>query len=67
MKDKKLVILINQEGQINAETFGYQGPHCVDEIHRLMKDIADLKNEIKKPEYDRGEIIRDNTVVTNRD
>ena len=40
MAEKKIVIQIDEKGAINAETFGMTGPSCVDELDKLMKDIA---------------------------
>ena len=40
MAEKKIVIDINEEGALHAETFGMQGTECIAELDKLMKDIA---------------------------
>lgn len=51
VKDKSIVVEIDLEGNIHAETFQMEGADCIEEIHKLMKDIATLKLDEKKPEY----------------
>lgn len=43
MVDKKIVIDINENGEINAETFGMQGIECLNELAQ--------KGYISVPEY----------------
>jgi len=51
MKEKKIVIDISQNGEIKAEAFGMVGPSCVEEINKLLKDLALETSSYKKPEY----------------
>lgn len=62
MAEKKIVIDINEEGAIHAETFGMQGVECVIELDKLMKDIARHAKSTKKPEYFKEGISAYNTV-----
>lgn len=51
MDGKKIVINIDEMGNIDAETFGMFGTECIDEIDKLMKDIALAGTHKKKAEY----------------
>ena len=51
MEEKKIVIQIGEDGSLNAETFGMYGTECIDEIDKLMKDIARARTHRKKREF----------------
>ncbi len=51
MEEKKIVIKIDEDGNLNAETFGMHGTECIDEIDKIMKDIARAGTHQKKPEF----------------
>lgn len=51
MGEKKIVIQIGEDGNLNAETFGMYGTDCIDEIDKLMKDIARAGTHHKKQEF----------------
>lgn len=67
MAEKKIVIQIDDKGGINAETFGMVGTECVDELDRLMKDLALLGSREKKKEFFEQERTTSNKVVNKRD
>ena len=56
MKEKYIVVDIDLEGNVHAETFQMEGADCVEEIHKLMKDIATLSLDEKKPEYYKSKV-----------
>jgi len=45
------VVKINDQGEIEVETFGIRGPLCVEEINKLIQDIALTVETNKKDEY----------------
>lgn len=51
MAEKKIVINIDEQGGIEAETFGMTGASCIDELDKLMKDIALQGTTTKKDEF----------------
>ena len=51
MEEKKIVINIDEKGGIDAETFGIVGTECLDELDKLMKDIALSGTTTKKKEF----------------
>ncbi len=51
MGEKKIVINIGKDGSMDAETFGMSGTECLDEIDKLMKDLALSGTYHKKKEF----------------
>lgn len=51
MAEKKIIVDIDDMGNISAETFGMTGTECIDELDKLMKDVATSGNCKKKSEY----------------
>ena len=67
MAEKKIVINIDDKGTINAETFGMVGTQCIDELDKLMKDIALLGSGEKKKEFFEQETQTSAKVINKRD
>jgi hypothetical protein len=61
MKEQKIVVKVYEDGSFDAETFDFEGTDCVDELSRLMRDLAVVTKSEKKPEY-----YKNKTVVTNQ-
>ena len=51
MKDEKIKIVIDENGEIFVETDGILGPACVEEITKIMKDAAIAIEANKTDEY----------------
>lgn len=66
MEEKKIVIDINEEGTFHAETFGMEGTECIEELDKLMKDLARQGNYTKKPEYYKKGIKADNAIKVRK-
>ena len=62
MDEKKIVIQISKDGTLNAETFGMYGTECIDEIDKLMKDMARAGTHHKKPEVYEQKTTTSNTI-----
>jgi hypothetical protein len=57
MKNEKYIVVeIDENGDINAETFNFKGPGCVDLLNGLMKDLALITGDEKKPDYFESEV-----------
>ena len=67
MDEKKIVIQIGEDGSLNAETFGMYGAECIDEIDKLMKDIARAGTHHKKPEFYEQKTTNAHTVQNKHD
>lgn len=62
MKDKKIVINIDDKGAINAETFGMEGIECLEELDKLLKDLALETTTTKKEDFFKEGTILHNTI-----
>ena len=67
MEEKKIVIQIGEDGSLNAETFGMYGTECIDEIDKLMKDIARAGTHHKKSEFYEQKTTAAHTVQNKHD
>lgn len=66
MSEKKIVIDISDKGEIKAETFGMQGTECLNELDKLLKDLALENNIVKKDEFFKeGTTVQNQTKVKN--
>ena len=64
---KTIVIEIDKEtGKIATETFGYVGASCIDDINKLMADLAKLTGDSSKPDRWRTEIAGEHSVKVGR-
>lgn len=66
MVDKKIVIDINENCEINAETFGMQGIECLNELDKLLKYLALEVTTTKKPEFFKEGTVGDNVIKVNK-
>lgn len=66
MKEEKIIVNIGENGEIHAETFGLEGVDCVDELSRLMRDIATVTADTKKPEYYKNKTTSSNTAINRQ-
>lgn len=66
MADKKIVVEIDEEGRIKAETFGMEGIGCVEELTKLMRDIATTTSSEHKPEFYKNKVVSNNTVKVKK-
>lgn len=62
MEEKKIIVEIDNKGNLKAETFGMQGTECLDELDKLLKDIARNGTTIKKREFYEQKTILNNKV-----
>jgi len=66
MSEKKIVVKINEDGMIFAETQGFIGTECAAELDKLLKDLARLNERRKKPEFfQEKEISQSNVKIKN--
>lgn len=64
---KKIVIDIDADGSVKAETFGMIGAECLDEVQKLMKDLAeDVEIVEKKPDFFKSKIVSTDKVTNKR-
>ncbi len=62
MPDKRIVIDIDENGQIEAETFDMQGTECLEELDKLLKDLALETTVSKKEEFFKSGVAAENQI-----
>lgn len=67
MTEKKIVVKIDSKGNLNAETFGMYGTECLDELDKLLKNIARNGKITKKKDYYEQKITLDDKVTNTND
>ena len=66
MPEKRIVIDIDDHGQIEAETFDMEGTECLEELDKLLKDLALETTVTKKGEYYKSGITTSNTIKVKK-
>ena len=66
MADKKIVIDIDDKGLIDAETFGIEGTECLEELDKLLKDLALEITTTKKEEFFKGKTTSENLIKVKK-
>lgn len=66
MAEKKIIVDIKENGEIGAETFGFQGASCMAELDKLLKGLAMETVTEKKPEFFDETRVIDNTLTAKR-
>ena len=67
-KNKTIVVDINKEtGEISSETFGYVGAQCIEDMEKLMADLAALTSDDSKPERWQNELAKKSAVEVKRE
>ena len=66
MPEKKIVVNISDTGEIDAETFNMEGTECLEELDKLLKDLALESETTKKPELFKKSTKVDNTIKVKK-
>lgn len=51
MAEGKITVKINEKGEIMMETRGILGPSCLEEVNKLLEEIASVTEVKKTDEY----------------
>ena len=51
MKEYKIEVIIDEDGNLKAETFGMTGTTCVDELDSLLAGLEGDRSEKYTPDY----------------
>ena len=62
MPEKKIVVNISDTGEIDAETFNMEGTECLEELDKLLKDLALESKTTKKEDFFRNSTKIYNTI-----
>ena len=66
MPEKKIVVNISENGEIDAETFNMEGIECLEELDKLLKDLALETTTTKKEDFFRNSTKIDNTIKVKK-
>ena len=66
MPEKKIVVNISDTGEIDAETFNMEGTECLEELDKLLKDLALETTTTKKEDFFRNATKVDNTIKVKK-
>ena len=66
MPEKKIVVNISDTGEIDAETFNMEGTECLEELDKLLKDLALETKKNKKEDFFRNSTKVDNTIKVKK-
>lgn len=58
MNNKKIIVDIDQAGNISIEGENFQGPECETFIKEIGKEMGNIKNFTKKKEYNIKTIVK---------
>lgn len=47
----QIVIEIDEDENVEMETFGFKGPECIKELKKITKNIGTISSERKTKEY----------------
>jgi bifunctional N-acetylglucosamine-1-phosphate-uridyltransferase/glucosamine-1-phosphate-acetyltransferase GlmU-like protein len=59
MEEGKIVIKIDEKGEITFETSKVKGPACIEQMKELLEEIAFIKEVNKTDEY----YMKDNVII----
>lgn len=67
MAEQRIVILIDENGKIEASTQGLAGEMCLDELQELLDDLEQL-DSIKKTEdfYKKPKVIQSKNIINRQ-
>ena len=51
MAEQRIVVIIDENGKINAKTDGIKGEVCIEELQKILGEVADLESVSKTDEY----------------
>lgn len=61
--EKRIVVKIDENGQISAKTDGFKGETCVDELQKLLDGIAEINKVKKTDDYYQKDLAQNKNVV----
>ncbi len=66
MAEQRIVIVIDENGKINASTEGIKGEVCLDELQALMDSLEELQSIAKTDEFHQTQIIHSTNKIYNQ-
>ena len=66
MPEQQIIITIDEQGQINAKTEGFQGDSCIAAVVELLGEQINFTNLKKTDEYHQSQTVTAINVVENK-
>jgi hypothetical protein len=66
MAEHRIVITIDENGKINASTEGIKGEMCLEELQKLLGDLAELSSISKTDEFYQTNELRNKNKIENK-
>ncbi len=66
MAEYRITITIDENGKINASTEGIKGEMCLDELQKLLGDLAEIKIITKTDEYYQKTEVKNQKQIKNK-
>lgn len=67
MAEQRIIVTIDDLGEISAETQGFMGAGCLEELEKILGEVMEPKKIVKKDEYDQKQkVVQDKTLKTRR-
>lgn len=51
MAEQRIEVTIDENGKISASTEGFKGEICIEELQKILKDLADWQSVSKTDEF----------------
>ncbi|MBB1354241.1 MULTISPECIES: DUF2997 domain-containing protein [unclassified Pseudoalteromonas] len=66
MPEQQIIITIDEQGQVNAKTEGFQGDSCIDAVVDLLGEQINIKNLKKTDEYHQSQTVKAAHIVESK-
>lgn len=66
MPEQQIIITIDEQGQINAKTEGFQGDSCIAAVVDLLGEQINIKNLKKSDEYHQSQTVKAVNIIENK-
>ena len=66
MAEQTIIITIDENGKINAETTGLKGEMCIDELEKILEGESDMSSIKKTDEYYQQPIVKPKARIQNK-
>ena len=66
MAEERILVTIDENGKINASTEGIKGEMCLDELQKLLSELADLDSITKTDEFYQGNELKVQNKIQNK-
>jgi hypothetical protein len=66
MAEQRIVVTIDENGKIRAETKGIKGEMCLDELRNLLGELVDLESIDKTEEFNQKTNVKQQAKIQRR-